>query len=85
MDMFGILEDDDARPNGRGGGIQIFTDMKERVPSVGADDDNPFLSKNAASSSKASASKSRTSRRKSARDVEMDEATREEKGMVYVL
>lgn len=82
MDMF----DDEMRPNGRGNGIQIFTDMKERVPSVGApDEDNPFLSRNAASSSKASGSKSRSSRRKSARDVEMEEATRDERGMVYVL
>jgi hypothetical protein len=75
MDLFGGLGDDvDA---GAGSGIQIYTDSKERVPSIGEDEEaNPFLSRNASKKTKATKAKRRSS---------AEEAARIEEGMVYVL
>lgn len=66
--------------------IQIYTDSKERVPSVGDEEENPFLSKNA-KPRRIKAKTSFTKRRKSAeeRAEEMEEAARNDEGMIYVL
>ncbi|KAJ9649534.1 hypothetical protein H2199_000310 [Coniosporium tulheliwenetii] len=64
--------------------IQIYTDSKERVPSVGDEEENPFLSKNA-KPRRIKAKTSFTKRRKSAeeRAEEMEEAARNDEGMIY--
>jgi hypothetical protein len=74
MDLFGGLDEDEV--GGRGGGIQIYTDSKERVPSLGDDEEaNPFLTRNAATTKKNGKARRRTSA----------EEERNEEGMVYVL
>ena len=79
MDPFGIFNDEEAT-RASGGGIQIYTDSKERVPSLDEDEANPFLSRNAGrTGGKAK------SRRKSAQEKQMEEAIRNDEGMVYVL
>jgi hypothetical protein len=59
--------------------IQIYTDSKERIPSLDEDASNPFLSRNAAKPNK------RQKKTHSARDAAMEEAVRNDEGMVYVL
>ena len=94
-DLFGVLEDDAVMTgsgSGSAGGIKIFTDSKERVPSLGDDqEENPFLSRNASSTrgatsaASASAAGRATNRRKSSKEKQMEEASRNDEGMVYVL
>lgn len=66
--------------------IQIYTDSKERVPSVGDEEENPFLSKNAKPHSR-KARANFIKRRKSdeERAEEMEEAARNDEGVIYVL
>jgi hypothetical protein len=78
LDPFSILEDDDVRANSSN--IQIYTDSKERVPSMDDDESNPFLTKNASRASTRSKAK-----KKNPKDGEMDEAANNDEGMVYVL
>jgi hypothetical protein len=59
--------------------IQIYTDSKERVPSLDEDASNPFLSRNAAKPNK------RQKKAHTAREAAMEEAVRNDEGMVYVL
>ncbi|KIW08157.1 uncharacterized protein PV09_01090 [Verruconis gallopava] len=77
LDPFSILEDDDVRPEPSS--IEIYTDTKERVPKMDDDDSNPFLTKNAAKPSARSRAK-----KKSARDTQIEEATKNDEGVVYV-
>lgn len=66
--------------------IQIYTDSKERVPSIGDEEENPFLSKNAKPHSR-KARANFIKRRKSdeERAEEMEEAARNDEGVIYVL
>lgn len=68
--------------------IEIYTDSKERVPSMDEDENNPFLSRNAASKKKVIEVAQTTRRRvksKSEKDKQMEEATQQDEGMIYVL
>lgn len=69
--------------------IEIYTDSKERIPTMDRNgDENPFLSKNAVGKKKV-IEVSQTSRRKvkqkSEKDLKMEEAARKDEGMIYVL
>jgi hypothetical protein len=75
---FSIPEEGEAV--GSSSKIEIYTDSKERVPTRDDDDGNPFLSKNAAKPNKRQKSKARTEQ-----ETMMEQATRSEEGMVYVL
>ncbi|QDS75535.1 hypothetical protein FKW77_005356 [Venturia effusa] len=57
--------------------IDIYTDSKDRVPTLDEDEANPFLSRNAAKQSKRRRNKVTT-------EEEMEEAVRNEEGLVYV-
>jgi hypothetical protein len=62
--------------------IPIYTDSKERVPTPGAVDENPFLPKKGKGKVKATPQKSRkTVDRKTAK---MEEAAERDEGMVYI-
>ena len=77
-DPFSILQDDDSIASTSQ--IQIYTDSKDRVPSMDEDESNPFLTKNAekpATRSKA--------RRQSSKDDRAEEPPQNEEGMIYVL
>lgn len=68
--------------------IEIYTDSKERVPSMDEDENNPFLSRNATSKKKVIEVSQTTRRRvkpKSEKDKQMEEATQKDEGMIYVL
>jgi len=68
--------------------IQIYTDSKERVPSMDEDENNPFLSRNAASKKKVIEVSQTTRRRakpKSEKDKQMEEAAQKDEGIIYVL
>lgn len=69
--------------------IEIYTDSKERIPTMGPDtEENPFLSKSAAGKKKVIEVSQTTRRRvmqKSEKDLKMEEAARKEEGMIYVL
>ena len=68
--------------------IEIYTDSKERVPSMDEDENNPFLSRNASSKKKVIEVAQTTRRRvkpKSEKDKQMEEATQQDEGMIYVL
>lgn len=75
MDPFGIFEDVP-----KGSGIQIYTDSKERVPSMDDNEANPFLTRNGGAKAGKAKSKKRTQQER-----QMEEAVRNEEGMVYVL
>lgn len=68
--------------------IEIYTDSKERVPSMDEDENNPFLSRNASSKKKVIEVSQTTRRRvkpKSEKDKQMEEAAEKDEGMIYVL
>ena len=68
--------------------IKIYTDSKERVPSMDEDENNPFLSRNAASKKKVIEVSQTTRRRvrpKSEKDKQMEEAAQKDEGIIYVL
>ncbi|RDI88853.1 hypothetical protein Vi05172_g1196 [Venturia inaequalis] len=71
---FAIAED--GQDAGSLSKIEIYTDSKDRVPTLDKDEANPFLSKNAAKPSKR--------RRSKAVIEEMEEAARNDEGLVYV-
>lgn len=73
---FAIAEDGKAA--GSSSKIEIYTDSKERVPTLDEDEANPFLSRNAAKPNKRRRSKAVT-------EEEMEEAARNDEGLVYVL
>jgi hypothetical protein len=58
--------------------IEIYTDSKDRVPILDEDEANPFLSRNAAKPNK-------RRRNKATEKNEMEEAVRNDEGLVYVL
>jgi hypothetical protein len=60
--------------------IEIYTDSKDRIPDMEDDDANPFLSKNASKPSKRQTKKVMT-----AHEEEMEEAARNDEGVIYVL
>lgn len=78
LDPFAILEDGDI--HAESSEIKIYTDSKERVPSLDEDESNPFLTKNAAKPGPRTKSKKRNSR-----EARMEEAAKNDEGMVYVL
>lgn len=66
--------------------IEIYTDSKERIPSVDADDDNPFMSKNKGKGIKRAGSETqRPKRRADKKSAQMEEAMKNEDGIIYVL
>ncbi|KAF2424270.1 hypothetical protein EJ08DRAFT_652506 [Tothia fuscella] len=58
--------------------IQIYTDSKDRVPALDEDASNPFLSKNAAKPNK------RQKKTHFMTDAKMEEAVKNDEGLVYV-
>lgn len=73
---FAIAEDgQDAASSSK---IEIYTDSKDRVPTLDEDEANPFLSKNAAKPNKRRRSKAVT-------EEETEETVRDDEGLVYVL
>ncbi|TLD37388.1 hypothetical protein E2P81_ATG04200 [Venturia nashicola] len=72
---FAIAED--GQDTGSSSKIEIYTDSKDRVPALDEDEANPFLSRNAAKPNKRRRSKAVT-------EEEMEDAARNEDGLVYV-
>jgi hypothetical protein len=62
--------------------ISVYEDSKERVPTVDHDEDNPFI---VAPGARKSRSPTKSKGRRAARDDRIEEADRNEEGMVYVL
>jgi hypothetical protein len=77
LNPFAIAEEGDGE--GSSSKIQIYTDSKERVPTLDTDGSNPFLSSNAAKPNK------RQKKTHTSREAAMEEAVRNDEGMVYVL
>lgn len=77
-DPFSLAEEGDDE--GSSSKIEIYTDSKERVPVADEDPNNPFLSRNAAKSNKRQ-KKTHTTKH----DAKIEEAVKQDKGMVYVL
>jgi len=69
--------------------IEIYTDSKERIPTMDHDgEENPFLSKNAAGKKKvveASQTTRRKAKQRSEKELKMEESARKDEGMIYVL
>ncbi len=68
--------------------IEIYTDSKDRVPTLDEDEDNPFVtSKKPETAARPNNSKNSSKRRKvvSERDAEMEAKVKNEEGMIYVL
>lgn len=61
--------------------IQVFTDTKDRVPDVDNADDNPFVGPR----KKVTRASKQKSIEKDVRDAGMEEAVRNEEGILYVL
>lgn len=61
--------------------IPIYTDSKERIPSIDDDENNPFVTKKGKSRAKATPQKSK---RVDARTAQMEEAASRDEGMVYI-
>jgi hypothetical protein len=74
---FSIAEEGDDEGSSKK--IQIYTDTKERVPSLDEDASNPFLSKNAAKPNK------RQTKSQTKLDATMEEAVKNDEGVIYVL
>lgn len=64
--------------------IEIFTDSKERMPEVDQSSDNPFVGPLHPEPKRRSA-KSKKETAKSAEEAEMEEAVRNDEGIIYVL
>ena len=77
-----LVEEGDDEASSQG--IQIYTDSKERVPSVGAEDENPFLSKNSAGKRKASTA-AMSKLRQPRKSQQAEEAYQNDDGIIYVL
>lgn len=66
--------------------IEIYTDSKERVPSVDADDDNPFMSKNKGKGLPGKSSDSQPPKRRvDKKTAQMEAAAKNDEGIIYVL
>ena len=62
--------------------IQVYTDSKERVPTPGVEDENPFLTKKGKGRDKAAPQKPRKS--VDAKTQKMNDAVDRDEGMVYI-
>ncbi|KAH7338533.1 hypothetical protein BKA66DRAFT_435219 [Pyrenochaeta sp. MPI-SDFR-AT-0127] len=62
--------------------IQVYTDSKERIPTPGAVDENPFITKKGKGKSKATPQTSRKAA--DSRTAKMNEAVDRDEGMVYI-
>lgn len=62
--------------------IQIYTDSKERVPTPGVEDENPFLTRKGKGKAKAAVPKPRKA--VDAKTQKMNEAVDRDEGMVYI-
>ena len=76
--------------DGEGSNIPIYTDSKERIPTLEENEDNPFVgSKKVNGPGKTSGKRASRTTRKSeerlAQEAEMDEGARNGDGMIYVL
>lgn len=60
--------------------IEVYTDSKERIPTADPDEDNPFLDKPGTKPRQSNAAKKR-----SPRGARLEEAARNDEGIVYVL
>jgi hypothetical protein len=68
--------------------IEIYTDFKDRMPSLDGEEDNPFIGPSQQARKGRGGIKSNTQRKKhkkaSATDDEMEEAARNDEGIIYV-
>jgi hypothetical protein len=76
--LFSLGPDDDLQ--GNADKIEVYTDSKERIPTVDPDEDNPFLDKPGTKPRQSSAAKKR-----SPRSTRMEQAAKNDEGIVYVL
>lgn len=83
------LESFSTEDDGQQGGIQIYTDSKEKVPELDLSEENPFIDHAAfdrgSSSKVGGTSKRRKVSGSSRKDKDVEEALRKDEGMVYVL
>jgi hypothetical protein len=64
--------------------IEVYEDSKERIPTADYDEDNPFLVKPGPQKAKGP-TRSTRARQKSEREKQMEAASRNDEGVVYVL
>ncbi|KAF2007083.1 hypothetical protein P154DRAFT_597556 [Amniculicola lignicola CBS 123094] len=76
LDSFGDHMDEDE------GGIQIYTDSKERVPEIDEDDENPFITKKGKGKAKVAATPK--PRKVDPETAKMEEAASRNEGMIYL-
>jgi hypothetical protein len=86
----GFSLESSARKNEAGSSVQIFTDSRDNVPELDLSEDNPFVdrpSKPAQPSIKPlhGTSKRRKLTAERKKDLQVDEAIKNDEGMVYVL
>jgi hypothetical protein len=74
------IADHDEGNGGSSSKIEIYTDSKDQVPTLDEDEANPFLSRNAAKPNKRRKNKATTEK-----EEVMEEAVRNDEGLVYVL
>lgn len=65
--------------------IEIYTDSKERIPTLDEEEDNPFITTKKNGKAKTNGSREPKRRKIDERTAEMEKAVRNEEGMIYVL
>lgn len=70
--------------NDPGESIEIYTDSKDRIPTADEDEENPFNVKKGKGKAKARSAAATKTRKMTAAEVKMDEAVRNDAGMVYL-
>lgn len=75
--MFSLDLDDDSLATSEK--IEVYTDSKERIPTMDPAEDNPFLDR------PGQKRQSKPAKKKSTRDARMEASVKNDEGIVYVL
>jgi hypothetical protein len=86
----GFSLESSARENGAGSSVQIFTDSRDNVPELDLSEDNPFVDRPSEPAEPSIKPLRGTSKRRKLtaerkKDLQVDEAIKNDEGMVYVL
>ena len=76
---------EEAEDEGSSSKIEIYTDSKERVPDLDEDEDNPFVTSKKNGKARSNGVPELKRRKVDERTARMEEAARNEEGMIYVL
>lgn len=75
---------EEAEEEGNSSKIEIYTDTKERVPDLNEDEDNPFVTSKKNNKARSNGVSELKRRKADERTARMEEAARNEEGMIYV-